>query len=436
MNLNPSSQASRSLSLPAVLQIEEQPPCFGIIAGLSDQGLTFSFQSTPLAHTCVGLNAQLDFDLKGQHHTCSGLIVHIHEGGALLSLREATSKAHAALLMASLADGPSLGVRLSTLKAKQACHAHFMDSMKAVVDDFYRMLPSAVLGQKSRALAPEDKADFARLQAVLDPLRPRLIRHLTVAYPMYPGLAVQEDENAEPSAEPADISRIDDWIRRTTIAQQAVEPLQPLPTEFSVHYNSLFNAGAKPVAHLYQADAVLNVLAHYIEHLKLGPEAHNLCYQLMGKSFQQQGVSLYQGLLSIVGEATATAHPAVPHTTTLQEWLASSAHADPSGRTDAGSYGHAPTSEQMSGLTALLVRLTENLGHLNDTRPSLAPDQTGQPAEEQGVPGMLARDRIFSRFLPALTPASGTTSEPSPPNPDFLARGRRNSGRAHAGGAA
>ena len=61
--------APRSVFLPAVLQVEGLAPCFGTIANLSEQGLAFDFQGTPLAQPSVGEAARLDFDLQGQHYS-------------------------------------------------------------------------------------------------------------------------------------------------------------------------------------------------------------------------------------------------------------------------------------------------------------------------------------------------------------------------------
>ena len=134
--------APRSILLPAVLQVEGWAPCFGTIASLTEQGLAFDFQNAPLSQQSVGLTAQLDFDLHAQHHSSKGLIVNIQGGRALLSLRSASMNILAALQSVNREGTPSLATRLSSLQVQQACHAQFMGSMKAVVDDFFCCCPN------------------------------------------------------------------------------------------------------------------------------------------------------------------------------------------------------------------------------------------------------------------------------------------------------
>ena len=136
--------STRPVLLPAVLQVEGEAPCFGTIASLTDQGLAFNCQSATLAPHSVGHTAKLDFDLQGQHHTSTGLIVHVQDKRVLLSLRDATAQVHAALLSISQDSVPSRATRLSTLQTQQACHDHFMHAMKDVLDTFYLLLAKEI----------------------------------------------------------------------------------------------------------------------------------------------------------------------------------------------------------------------------------------------------------------------------------------------------
>lgn len=389
--------ALRSIVLPAVLQVEGQGPCFGTIASLSEQGLAFDFQNDPLPQHLVGLTAQLDFDLQGQHHSCKGLIVSIQGGRAMLSMRCASPNVLAALQSMPRQGTASLTARLSSLQVQHACHASFMENMKAVVDDFYAWLPEQIrLSQPP--VAPLDLPGLSQLQKALTKMRPQLTRLFTQAYPMHPELrgSVADSTSVNPT-DPIDMARVDDWIRRTTIAQRVVETLSPLPEAFDRHYSHLQNHDGTHVNHPFQLDALLSVLADLIEPLKLDPSQQVFCYELMARAFQHHAAQLYQSMLDIVGNAPPelTYHP--QHIARLDEWLKLSAAGAEAGNTNSDS----ANSERIHQLSVLLDRLTDSLGVLNLPLPT--PQAAGHATSDMQVPALLARDRIFGRFLPAAT---------------------------------
>ena len=232
--------ATRPVLLPAVLQVEGEAPSFGTIASLTEQGLAFNCQSATLAPHNVGHTAKLDFDLLGHHHTGTGLIVHVQDKRVLLSLRDASAQVHAALLSISRNSVPSRANRLSTLQTQQACHDQFMHARKEVVDTFYFLLPKEIKRQLDQKKNLEGLPELTRLQHALGNLRPQFIRKFTVAYPMYPEqLNSPLLETSLQPINPADMERVDEWIRRTTIAQHVMDPLKPLVEELSRHYRDL-----------------------------------------------------------------------------------------------------------------------------------------------------------------------------------------------------
>lgn len=409
-----SASASRPVLLPAVLQVEGEAPCFGTVAGLTDEGLAFDFQSAPLAQPSVGRTAQLDFDLPAGHHSCKGLIVHIQGGRALLSLRGASTNVLAALQTLGRDSAPPLAARLSTLQVQQACHAQFMDSMKAVVDDFYLLLPERIEVGLDQPMDLNARSELSHLQNALTPLRPQLTRQLTLAYPMYPASRASYSDAS--SAHPADLAlvemeRVDDWIRRTTIAQKVVESIRPLPDEFNRHYGHLSSGSRKDLAHPYHPEAVLDLLADLMAPLGLGPNGRALCYETMGQAFQKHATALYQNLLRIVGDAPSESFPPPRHSPNLEQWLKMSGpDSSASGDGETGS-ATADASAQITDLAALLSKLTENLGELSERWPISSGPQLGAYFPPNTlVPGLVARDRIFGRFLPAtsgLADASG-----------------------------
>lgn len=358
--------------------------------------MAFDFQTSPLTSHAVGQTAQLDFDSQSQHHSCESLIVHAQDRRVLLSLRGASAAVLAALQSVNRDNMPSLSNRLSTLQAQQACHSRFMDGMKAVVDDFYLLLPEQIQNSANSQTGPNPLPAFTRLQNALNALRPELTRKFTQAYPMYPELiARQPDALPVGPTDPDDMGRVDDWIRRTTIAQRVNEATSPLPEKFNRHYSSLLKSTCKQVTHPYQTDVVLNILAELIAPLKPDPNERALCYEVMGHAFQNHALTLYQDLLGIVGEVpTESDHLRIAN---LEQWLSLSASGAPAGE---GGAAAVPINE----LAALLGRLTDNLGELNERMPVPAfPRSEADFSAARLIPGLLARDRIFERFLPAST---------------------------------
>lgn len=388
--------------LPAVLQIEGDAPCFGTIASLTDQGLTFNFQVTPPAQQRVGHVAKLDFDIKGQHHTCSGLIVHIQEKQALLSLRDAAGPIHAALLSAGQGKVTGLASRLSTLQTQQACHTLFMEGMKPVVETFYQLLP----GEIQHYLAPKERLseqpEFANLQSALEQLRPRLVRHFTSAYPMYPEQldSPLQVMSAAPG-DPADMARVDEWISRTTIAQQVTERLESIPDMFSRAYRDTLGG-----AHPYHPDAVLQLLSNLMTPLNLSPKARALCYSAMGQAFQKQALTLYQNLLQMVQETPSESVMLSHRNTSLEDWLNQSASSTHSSEVAGSSSAAFVNAGPVNKLAVLLSKLTESLGDLNEKISASSVAQQGAyPVFSALIPGLLARDRVFSHFLADKTDA-------------------------------
>jgi len=412
--------APRSILLPAVLQVAGQSPCFGTIASLTKQGLAFDFQNTPLPQQSVGLTARLDFDLNAQHHSSKGLIVNIQGRRALLSLRNTSMNVLAALQSVNREGTHSLATRLSSLQVQQACHTQFMGGMRAVVDDFFLLLPEQVQLSPRLREGLVNPTGLAPLQKELIQLRPRFIQQFTLAYPMYPepGPGLVGAPSAHPT-DAAEMESVDDWIRRTTIAQNAGESISPLPDEFSRHYSSLLNSAGQHTDHPFQLDAVLNVLVELIAPLKLDLDQRVFCYELMGRAFQKHAAALYHALLGIVGDAPPEFIHHPQQITSLEAWLKLSA-ADTARDAEGGNTStDAAAPARINELAALLNRLTENLGEANAQLPaSASPYQDGYLPASILVSGMLARDRIFSRFLPAtgmIDTAGLLQGNPAPP---------------------
>lgn len=382
--------APRALQLPAVLQMDGHAPFFGTIVTLSDQGLSFDMQAQTLPPLAVGQTMRLDFDLQGQHHSCRLLLAHAMGNRALLSLRDAPANLIAALHAVDRRSMPHLAVSLAVLQRQQACHAQFMSGMKTVLDRFYTLL-----AEEAEDRSPE-------LHHALASLRPALVRQFTQIYPMYPELRDSYSEHKK-SADPlqlVDMARVDDWIRRSGIAHQVSETLQPLPDTLSARYGRLLRLDAQPVHLPYLPESVLDVLADLIAPLELGTQQRLLCYEVMGKALLSEAVPLYESLLQSIGDVPTESAPPPGETTDLVQWLkASSLRTDPADppENDAASI---PLSE----LAALVARLTENLDLLREQQqlPISATD-FGQ-AHPALIPGMLARDRIMDRFLPGGEP--------------------------------
>ncbi len=389
--------ATRPVLLPAVLQVEGEAPCFGTIASLTEQGLAFNCQSATLAPHSVGHTAKLDFDLQGQHHTSTGLIVHVQDKRVLLSLRDASARVHAALLSISQDSVPSRATRLSTMQTQQACHNQFMRFMKDVVDAYYLLLPKEIKRHLDQKKNLEGLPELTRLQNAMGELRPRLIRSFTVAFPMYPEqLNSPLFETSSQPIDPADMERVDEWIRRTAIAQRVMEPLKPLTEELSHLYRDLLG-GDSP----FHLDAVLQLQARLISPLKLSLDGRVLCYEVMGQAFLEHASALYQELLRTVRDTPSENVQQTSQHLSLEQWLSLSASGSGSG---SGSGGPMASTDpgQISALAALLARLTDSPGEMDGEMPALPEAIPGTDASTQLlIPGLLARDRIFSRFLPA-----------------------------------
>lgn len=415
--------------LPAILQLKGQAPYFGTITNISDQRLAFDCQTTSFAHQTVGQTARLEFDLQSRHHSCNGLIVHIQGMRILLSLRGASANLLADLQSVNGDGGLASPNRMSALQIQQACHAQFMDSMKAVVKDFYLLLPEkyAKLGRHF---------GLTNLQNLLNELRPQLNRALTQDYSMYPELS---DSFADSHAELTlvDMERVDDWIRLTTTVQRFSEPFGPLAEKFGQHYSAVLQNTSKQFAHPYQLEAVLNILAELLAPFKLETNESTFCYEQMGLAFQKHAVALYQDMLRIVGDVPSESAQQAQQTTNLAQWLNMSASETAAadrvignaavGNAGAGNSAAASqaASPQISNLAALLARLTENFGNLNERLPASALHAATQHAPVLSanasvpanmlVPGLMARDRVFSYFLPAQTELGGA-NRPFPGN--------------------
>ena len=271
--------------------------------------------------------------------------------------------------------------------------------MKAVVDTFYRLVSAPPQASLVPQAGEETPPDHRSLQHILIPQRPQITRLFTQAYPMHPELQTRfSDASSTHPIDLVDMAQVDDWIRRTTIAQQAVEPIQPLVAEFSLHYSVLNNA-SKQAAHPYQPDAVLKVLADMVAPLELEPNQRALCYTLMGQAFQTHAAEIYQALLRILQDAPSEFVHQPHQITSLEEWLKISAALPAAAGEGGGAVADMATSIQINQLAALLGRLTENLGDLSERLPPSAP--SGASSMGAPIPALMARDRIFSHFLPA-----------------------------------
>jgi hypothetical protein len=171
--------APHLIQLPAVLQVAGLAPYFGTIASMSEQGLSFDFQTEAPALQAVGSKAILHLEFLGHHHSSHCLLVHVHGTRALLSLREAPPPLLAALHSVDRHNAPNLAASLSVLQRQHACHLRFMDGMKAVVDAFYRLLPTEIEQRGAQATSQIERSALAALQVRLAELRPVLTRQIT-----------------------------------------------------------------------------------------------------------------------------------------------------------------------------------------------------------------------------------------------------------------
>lgn len=393
---DPTSHAPRSIQLPAVLQVAGQAPCFGTIAAIAEQGLSFDFQTcTPPPHI-VGSKAILDFNFLGQHHAFNTLFVHVQGRRALLSLREASPSVLGALHAVNRHDLPPLAVSLSILQRQHACHLRFMEGLRAVVDDFYRLLPEAIEAARTQADALHAQAVIDALQDNLTALRPQMTQQFGQAFPMYPEqrASYAGARTTEASLDLVDMDRVDDWIRRTTVAQRIEDTLAPLPHEFNRHYNALLKNDYTQHAHPYRLESVLNVLADLIAPLGLEPDLRIFCYTLMGRAFEQQARALYPALIQTLDvEPDDTRAPRATGMA-LGTWLKAAATqpAETSGGADALP---AASAAQVETLNRLLAQLTQAL------------ETGGAPAPAEDIPALHAHDRILARFLPPAAEAGG-----------------------------
>jgi EAL domain-containing protein (putative c-di-GMP-specific phosphodiesterase class I)/GGDEF domain-containing protein len=391
------SFAPRPIQLPAVLQFAGEPPSFGTIASLSERGLTFDFLREPSHSPAAGSAVRLDFDWANRHHLCHCHILHQQGARVLLSLRDAPPHILAALYAVNREDAPPLAARLAILQTQQSCHTRFMDGMRAVVDSFYQSLRSPP------RTVPERQ--FEAVKYTLQPLRARLTHQFTRAYPMYPELResysdrqrVAESENLEL----IDIERVDDWIRRSGIAHAVTEALQPLPVTFNWQYATLQKTSKQQALHPYHAEAVLDVLADFINPLGLDADARALCYTHMAQAFSQHATALYDSMLQHLAQVLPEHAPDGESGGSLAQWLHATSESPPAPGASAA---------QVEELARLVSRLTEHLGPLPVASGADPIPVSGTPIAP--VPGLLTRDRILSRFLPAQALAAPTENEP------------------------
>jgi len=391
--------APRPIQLPAVLQIAGRAPVFGMIDSMSEQGLAFDFHTSAPAQHAVGNKAILDFNFLGQHHSCNTLFIHVQGTRALLSLRDATPTVLAALHGVNRHNAPPLASSLSVLQRQHACHVRFMDGMKAVVNEFYELLPGGIekLGQQAEPSA------LAHLQARLTQLRPLLTQQFTLAFPMYPEqrASYAASRKQDLSLGLVDMDQVDDWIRRTAIAQRIDDAIAPLPHEFNRHYNALLKNDYTQLAHPYLPDSVLNVLADLIAPLGLETDLRIFCYELMGQALEKHAGDLYPAMIQVLGVVPDDTLPVPQAETSLAKWLETSAQApDPEAARPAATVGD---------LAALLARLTHKL---DAHGTGLADAASNRPlAAGPIIPALLAHDRITARFLPD-SPFIANTADP------------------------
>lgn len=379
-----------TLQLPAVLQVGGQAPSFGILASIADQGLMFDFHAGMPRAPIVGSKALLDFNALGQHHAFPVLIVHVANSRALLSLRDAPPSALAALAAATRLNAPPLSASLAILQRQHACHVRFMGGMRAVVDTFYQRLPKEIERLGDQALSPATRARLDELHSRLDSQREAMVQQFCHAYPMYPEqrASYAGARKIETSLDLVDKEQVDDWIRRTTVAQRIDDALAPLPHEFNRHYNALLKNDYTEVAHPYRLESVLNVLADFIASLGIDAELRLPCYTAMGHAFEAHAAALYPALIQVLGvEPDAPQAPAAGMD--LAAWLraASSPRQDSSESTES-----TPPAAALGEETgALLERLALALGTASGAYAADA-----SPA----IPAFAAQNRILARFLP------------------------------------
>jgi len=390
----------RPIYLPAVLQVGGHAPCFGILASITEQGLAFDFHFGPLQAQWVGSKAILDFSLLGQHYAITALFVHAQDRRALLSLREAPPSVLSALAAATRQHMPPLAASLAILQRQHACHARFMEGMRAVIDTFYQQLPEAIVRFGDQALSLSARAGLNELDTLLNGQRDQIVRQFCLAYPMYPEqrASYAGARKVEASMDLVDTGQVDDWIRRTTVARRIDDALAPLPHTFNRHYNALLKNDYAEVAHPYRLESVLNVLADLITPLGMDADIRLLCYKTLGQAFETQAPTLYPALIRVLGVEPDDAHtPAAG--TDLAAWLRAAAR--PSEAAGENVAAMPPPSPARIGEWSALLE------HLPPALDTTAVADTGGPPPD--IPDLSAYERILSRFLPPI----GRTSPPA-----------------------
>lgn len=379
-----------TIQLPAVLQAGGQPPGFGILASITDQGLVFDFHAGMPRAPLVGSKALLDVNVLGQHYAFPVLFVHVAGSRALLSLRDAPPSALAALAAATRANAPPLAASLAILQRQHACHVRFMAGMHAVVDAFYQRLPEELARLGDQVLSPAARARLDDLPSRLNSQREAIVQQFCHAYPMYPEqrASYAGARKVETSLDLVDTEQVDDWIRRTAIAQRIDDALAPLPHEFNRHYNALLKNDYTEVAHPYRLESVLNVLADFIASLGIDADLRLPCYTAMGHAFETHAAALYPALIQVLGvEPDALQVPAAGMD--LAAWLRAASL--PRQDSSESPVATPPAAAQIEETGALLQRLALALGTASGPHAAEAP-----PA----IPAFAAHSRILARFLP------------------------------------
>lgn len=393
------------VTLPAILQMKEQAPCFGTIVSIPNQDLAFNCVSTPPANDLAGLKTTLHFDFLSQHHACSCQIAGLHGTRLLLSLQAPSSASRAALRAVSEGKGMLAETSQSALQIQQTCHARFTHNMQEVVADFYRQLMS---GQAESVIARQWGLNVLRninyLQVALNKLRPELSLRLTKNYPMYP------DANENFAASPTELALVDgeymdDLVCRTTIARKNAELFWPMAKKFRFNYRKSLHDTHHRASHAYMPEAVLAVLSDFLAPLKLGPDANAFFYALMGQAFQHHAETIFQNMLDIVGDAPFEPEQPTQPTASLQQRLGSLYPQAAAVNEMAGvaATDRIASAADNNSLQALLNRVSGNL-HIEDSRLSGDLQQNFDPPRDPAaarapVPRLLAGNRVLDRFL-------------------------------------
>ena len=141
---------------------------------------------------------------------------------------------------------------------------------------------------------------------------------------------------------------------------------------------------------------MLQLQARLIAPLKLSQDGRALCYEVMAQAFLKHASVLYQELLRTVHDTPSEINHQANQHLSLEQWLNVSATASGSG----GPIMASTDPGQINALAALLIRLTDSLSDMDGKTPTLSEAIPGTAASTQLlIPGLIARDRIFSRFL-------------------------------------